>query len=153
MAQAIRVRYNPSSLLCYFPHRIRRNLDIASSIPRNLLSFIGICTSRGRQLEMLLSPKQRTADQRLVLASGGGWMEERDGNLGDLTPRSYEWVNRNIFKKWVGKGAVETMRHALGMKTLDRTCWIVRASRKTLIRLLERHLDGLDHSSMIGNLA
>ncbi|KAI0837929.1 hypothetical protein F5Y06DRAFT_296929 [Hypoxylon sp. FL0890] len=44
-----------------------------------------------------------------------GWIEERDGNLDELTPRSCEWVNRNIFKKWVGKGAVTTMMHALNM--------------------------------------
>ncbi|KAI3326405.1 hypothetical protein HD806DRAFT_405982 [Xylariaceae sp. AK1471] len=79
-------------------------------------------------------------EQREIVASGGvlqpdvaklrgwnwhreeakklGWMEERDGNLNDLTPRSCEWVNRNIFKKWVGKGAVETMRYALNMHSM-----------------------------------
>jgi hypothetical protein len=44
-----------------------------------------------------------------------GWVEERDGNLDDLTPRSCEWVNRNIFKKWVGEGAVTTLGCALNM--------------------------------------
>ncbi|KAI1423977.1 hypothetical protein F5Y12DRAFT_754994 [Xylaria sp. FL1777] len=44
-----------------------------------------------------------------------GWIEERDGNLDDLTPRSCEWVNRNIFKKWVGKGAIKTLNSALGI--------------------------------------
>ncbi|KAI1501709.1 hypothetical protein F5X99DRAFT_381440 [Biscogniauxia marginata] len=42
-----------------------------------------------------------------------GWIEERDGNLDDLTPRSCEWVNQNIFKKWVGEGAEKILKYAL----------------------------------------
>ncbi|KAI0521957.1 hypothetical protein F5B22DRAFT_511813 [Xylaria bambusicola] len=41
-----------------------------------------------------------------------GWDEKRDGSLDDLAPNSCEWVNRDIFKKWVGEGAEETLRFA-----------------------------------------
>ncbi|KAI0454269.1 hypothetical protein F5B21DRAFT_524931 [Xylaria acuta] len=47
-----------------------------------------------------------------------GWVEERDGSLDDLTPRGCEWVNRNIFKRWVGEGAVETLSYALNMHSM-----------------------------------
>lgn len=46
-----------------------------------------------------------------------GWVEERDGKLDDLTPRSCEWVDQTIFKKWVGEGAIDTMKYALGWGT------------------------------------
>ncbi|KAI0546691.1 hypothetical protein F4679DRAFT_403432 [Xylaria curta] len=38
-----------------------------------------------------------------------GWVEERDGRLDKLSPRSSEWVNRIIFPKWLGNGALKTM--------------------------------------------
>ncbi|KAJ2986313.1 hypothetical protein NUW58_g5088 [Xylaria curta] len=39
-----------------------------------------------------------------------GWVEERDGSLDDLSPRSSEWVDRTIFPTWLGDGAIETLR-------------------------------------------
>ncbi|TRX89444.1 hypothetical protein FHL15_009613 [Xylaria flabelliformis] len=38
-----------------------------------------------------------------------GWVEERDGRLDELSPRSSEWVDRKIFPKWLGNGALHTM--------------------------------------------
>ncbi|TGJ86714.1 hypothetical protein E0Z10_g2020 [Xylaria hypoxylon] len=58
--------------------------------------------------------KLRGWDQHKTLAKKFGWIEERDGNLDDLTPRSCEWVDPNIFKKWVGEGAVKTLSLAMG---------------------------------------
>ncbi|KAK5635202.1 hypothetical protein RRF57_010914 [Xylaria bambusicola] len=37
-----------------------------------------------------------------------GWVEERDGRLDELSPRSSEWVDRIIFPRWFGNGALET---------------------------------------------
>ena len=37
-----------------------------------------------------------------------GWVEERDGKLDELSPRSSEWVDRKIFPKWLGEGAIAT---------------------------------------------
>lgn len=37
-----------------------------------------------------------------------GWIEERDGRLDELSPRSSEWVDRTIFPKWLGNGALYT---------------------------------------------
>ncbi|KAI1113283.1 hypothetical protein F5Y14DRAFT_418341 [Nemania sp. NC0429] len=48
-----------------------------------------------------------------------GWVEERDGRLDELSPRSSEWVDRTIFPGWIGKGARETLclvRFVLHMK-------------------------------------
>ncbi|KAK5634353.1 hypothetical protein RRF57_010067 [Xylaria bambusicola] len=62
-----------------------------------------------------LSPditKVRAYDWHRRKAKELGWDEERDGNLDDLTPRSCEWVNRDIFKKWAGEGAEETLKFA-----------------------------------------
>ncbi len=42
-----------------------------------------------------------------------GWVEERDGSLDDLSPISSEWVDRTLFPKWLGRGALETMRYTL----------------------------------------
>ncbi|KAI0118161.1 hypothetical protein GGR51DRAFT_554654 [Nemania sp. FL0031] len=39
-----------------------------------------------------------------------GWIEERDGRLDELSPRSSEWVNRTIFPRWLGNGALYTMQ-------------------------------------------
>ncbi|KAI1355603.1 hypothetical protein F5Y01DRAFT_310489 [Xylaria sp. FL0043] len=38
-----------------------------------------------------------------------GWIEERDGKLDELSPRSSEWVDRKIFPRWLGNGAIHTM--------------------------------------------
>ncbi|OTA95214.1 hypothetical protein M434DRAFT_380814 [Hypoxylon sp. CO27-5] len=57
-------------------------------------------------------------DWHRVEAKKLGWIEERDGNLDDLSPRSFEWVDRNIFKKWVGAGAIRTLQFALGIHSL-----------------------------------
>ncbi|KAI1128310.1 hypothetical protein F5Y10DRAFT_265221 [Nemania abortiva] len=38
-----------------------------------------------------------------------GWVEERDGRLDELSPRSSEWVDRTIFPRWLGNGAIYTM--------------------------------------------
>ncbi|KAI0456095.1 hypothetical protein F5B21DRAFT_469699 [Xylaria acuta] len=38
-----------------------------------------------------------------------GWVEERDGRLDELSPRSSEWVDRAIFPRWLGNGALNTM--------------------------------------------
>ncbi|KAI1733502.1 hypothetical protein F4680DRAFT_399035 [Xylaria scruposa] len=38
-----------------------------------------------------------------------GWVEERDGRLDELSPRSSEWIDRTIFPKWLGEGALQTM--------------------------------------------
>ncbi|KAI0540411.1 hypothetical protein GGR58DRAFT_461219 [Xylaria digitata] len=38
-----------------------------------------------------------------------GWVEERDGRLDELSPRSSEWVDRTIFPRWLGNGALYTM--------------------------------------------
>ncbi|KAI1737782.1 hypothetical protein F4680DRAFT_460318 [Xylaria scruposa] len=45
-----------------------------------------------------------------------GWVEERDGRLDELSPRSSEWVDRTLFPKWLGKGALQTMSHALQLR-------------------------------------
>ncbi|KAI0183608.1 hypothetical protein EV127DRAFT_489483 [Xylaria flabelliformis] len=37
-----------------------------------------------------------------------GWVEERDGRLDELSPRSSEWVDRTVFPKWLGNGALHT---------------------------------------------
>ncbi|RYC61313.1 hypothetical protein CHU98_g4893 [Xylaria longipes] len=38
-----------------------------------------------------------------------GWVEERDGSLNNLSPRSSEWVDRTLFPRWLGNGAIKTM--------------------------------------------
>ncbi|KAI0817475.1 hypothetical protein GGR55DRAFT_620678 [Xylaria sp. FL0064] len=49
-----------------------------------------------------------------------GWIEERDGNLDDLTTRGHEWVNGEIFKKWTGERAVRILMHAMnGLSTVN----------------------------------
>ncbi|KAI1281031.1 hypothetical protein F5Y07DRAFT_396067 [Xylaria sp. FL0933] len=49
-----------------------------------------------------------------------GWVEERDGSLDNLTPGGYEWINQEIFKKWMGEGVVRTvMRVMNGPSTLN----------------------------------
>ncbi|KAI0970643.1 hypothetical protein F4678DRAFT_473079 [Xylaria arbuscula] len=61
--------------------------------------------------------KMRGHDWHRERAKEFGWVEERDGNLDDLTPRSHEWVNREIFTKWVGGGAEETLLHTYNIGT------------------------------------
>ncbi|KAI0421095.1 hypothetical protein F5X98DRAFT_291637 [Xylaria grammica] len=38
-----------------------------------------------------------------------GWVDERDGSLDDLSPRSSKWVDRTLFAKWLGRGARYTL--------------------------------------------
>ncbi|TRX91477.1 hypothetical protein FHL15_007701 [Xylaria flabelliformis] len=45
-----------------------------------------------------------------------GWIEERDGRLDELSPRSSEWVDRTLFPKWFGRGALQTMEYALELR-------------------------------------
>ncbi|KAI1746946.1 hypothetical protein F4782DRAFT_552853 [Xylaria castorea] len=63
--------------------------------------------------------KLRGWNQHREQAKKLGWIENRDGKLDDLTPRSCEWVNRDIFKTWVGKGALETLWCAMYMSILN----------------------------------
>ncbi|KAI1133586.1 hypothetical protein F5Y10DRAFT_283893 [Nemania abortiva] len=44
-----------------------------------------------------------------------GWVEERDGSLDELSPASSDWVNRTLFPKWLGRGALETMSRTLDL--------------------------------------
>lgn len=47
-----------------------------------------------------------------------GWVEERDGSLHNLSPRSSEWVDRTLFSRWLGNGAVYTMHKTRDVLTL-----------------------------------
>ncbi|KAI0534820.1 hypothetical protein GGR58DRAFT_515836 [Xylaria digitata] len=50
-----------------------------------------------------LSPTSSYALEHREEAKKLGWVEERDGSLDDLSPRSSEWVDRTLFPKWLEK--------------------------------------------------
>ncbi|KAI1319410.1 hypothetical protein F5Y16DRAFT_102167 [Xylariaceae sp. FL0255] len=62
--------------------------------------------------DLKASIKLRLARKNAEKAKNLGWIEKRDGSLKDLSLNSATWVNHDIFRTWLGQGAIRTMRYA-----------------------------------------
>ncbi|KAI1422834.1 hypothetical protein F5Y12DRAFT_760874 [Xylaria sp. FL1777] len=117
-----------SALICFDEIREYSTGDSYTPGSQTITTTLAIATKFVLRLEQLevaafdvqpnifsLSPTSSYLLEHGEEAGKLGWVEERDGSLDDLSPRSSEWVDRTLFPKWLGRGALETMRYTLDL--------------------------------------